>query len=59
MTTWRAPAADTAAKKQRRTIRYLAAAIAAVTAVMYLLSGFGFGVRRRCPRRFPCYTEPV
>jgi len=57
MTTWRAPAADTAAQKQRRTIRYLAAAIAAVTAVMYLL--IGFGVRRRCPGRFPCYTEPV
>jgi hypothetical protein len=35
MTTWRAPAADTAAQKQRRTIRCLAAAIAAITAVMY------------------------
>ena len=41
MTAWRAPAADSAAQKQRRTIRYLAAAIAAVTAVMYLLIGFG------------------
>jgi hypothetical protein len=41
MTTWRAPAADTAAQKQRRTIRYLAAAIAAITAVVYLLVGFG------------------
>ena len=41
MTTWRASAAITTAQKQRRTIRYLAAAIAAVTAVMYLLIGFG------------------
>jgi hypothetical protein len=41
MTTWRAPAADTVAQKQRRTIRYLAAAIAAITTVMYLLIGFG------------------
>lgn len=41
MTTWRAPAADTAAQKQRRTVRYLAAAIVAITAVMYLLIGVG------------------
>ena len=41
MTTWRASAAITTAQKQRRTIRYLAASIAAVTAVMYLLIGVG------------------
>jgi hypothetical protein len=39
--TWRAPVARTVAQRQRRTIRYLAAAIAAITAVMYLLIGFG------------------
>lgn len=33
MDTWRAPEAVTTSQKQRRTMRYLAAAIAAITAV--------------------------
>ncbi|HZW01842.1 MAG TPA: hypothetical protein VFF55_09780 [Candidatus Deferrimicrobium sp.] len=41
MDTSRAPGAVTTTQKQRRMIRYLAAAIAAITAVMYLLIGFG------------------
>jgi hypothetical protein len=41
MDTWRAPAAVTTTQKRRQAIRYLAAAIAAITAVMYLLIGFG------------------
>jgi hypothetical protein len=57
VTTWRAPVARTAAQKQRRAIRSQAAAIAAITAVMHMLTGFADLGAFRPPERMDDLTD--